>query len=127
MASASFRRSVFFPLSTSTNSFTSDQLPPFRYSATALRCASMPRPDLPCRSVETRRYEIHFPSAISILQISQPSLIDLYQHSLGLARPIVETPTSLALSCPWRQRTGSVIKVLRSNIDELTVPRFRWL
>ena len=47
IASASFGLSVFLPLSISTNSFTMAQLPPFRYSATALRCASMPSPDLP--------------------------------------------------------------------------------
>jgi DDE superfamily endonuclease len=67
MALASIGRSERLPLSTSTNSFTSDQLPPFRKSATALRCASMPSPDFPCLSVETRRYETHFPTTMVIL------------------------------------------------------------
>jgi hypothetical protein len=41
----------------------------------------MPRPDLPCRSVETRRYEIHFPSAIAIakLQVSDEEARSLAQ------------------------------------------------
>src|SRR5690242_2026062 len=63
-AFASSGRSAFLPLSVSLNSFTSCQLPPLRKSSTAVRCASMPRPLLPWRIVETRRYETNLPSAI---------------------------------------------------------------
>jgi hypothetical protein len=70
-ALTSIERSERFPLSTSTNSFTSDQLPPFRKSATALRLNQAPISHADWLKHEG--YEIHFPSAMALLKISQPS------------------------------------------------------
>src|SRR5215469_14964146 len=53
-ALASAGRSFFLPDSTSLNSPTSFQRPPFRKSVTAVRCASSPKPEMPCFSVLTR-------------------------------------------------------------------------
>jgi len=60
-ARASSGRSARLPLSTSTNSAIGSEPKPARYDATAARWASIPSPERPCLSVETRRYETKLP------------------------------------------------------------------
>jgi hypothetical protein len=50
-------------------SATISQLPPFKKSATALCCASRPKPERPCRVVLTRKYATYFPVAQAFRRI----------------------------------------------------------
>jgi hypothetical protein len=63
-AFANSGRSLRRPLSTSTNSWVSCQCPPSKKALTFSRCASKPRPERPCRSVLTRKYETQLPLGV---------------------------------------------------------------
>ena len=53
---------------------------------TALRCASRPRPDLPCCWVETRRYETKLPRAMTLSLLSPPVDNTVIRHARGKSK-----------------------------------------